>query len=99
MRFSLLVSAAGVGAAALNGFNSTGSQNSSFVNELLKANSTAALNTSNSFPEELTLGVSQLPNVLNESAVDANAEAKGYRLVNVSRNACGVSGFLRLEGN
>lgn len=97
MRFSLLVSAAGVGAAALNGFNSTGSQNSSFVNELLKANSTAALNTSNSFPEELTLGVSQLPNVLNESAVDANAEAKGYRLVNVSRNACGVSGFLRLQ--
>ena len=37
-------------------------------------------------PVELSIGVKQLPNIHNDSAVDANAVAKGYSLVNVSFN-------------
>lgn len=58
-------------------------------------------NTSNSLvryiPDEVTWGVYQLPTVQNKSAVDPNEEAAGYRLLNVSRTACGIEGTLKLQ--
>lgn len=48
-------------------------------------------------PIELTYGISQVPNVFNETAVDANAVSSGYILVNVTKSACGVSGTLKLN--
>lgn len=47
--------------------------------------------------DEWTVGVAQLPNIKNELAVDANAEALGYRLVNMSTTATGLKGYLKLK--
>lgn len=71
--------------------------NSSFVQELVLANATLIANASKTIPDEYTWGVSQLPNVLNVSAVDANEVAAGYQLLNVSKNEKGLSGVLRLK--
>ncbi|KAG7666115.1 uncharacterized protein J8A68_000371 [[Candida] subhashii] len=49
-------------------------------------------------PIELTLGVKQVPNILNETAVDANAVAKGYSLLNVTATPRGLTGLLSLKG-
>ena len=48
-------------------------------------------------PVELSIGVKQLPNIHNDSAVDANVVAKGYSLVNVSLTARGLTGILKLK--
>ncbi|EGW32344.1 Glucoamylase 1 precursor [Spathaspora passalidarum NRRL Y-27907] len=49
-------------------------------------------------PNELTLGVKQVPNILNETAVDANQVAKGYSLTNVTATPRGLTGLLNLKG-
>lgn len=71
--------------------------NSKFVENLIQANATGDDNSTKTFPESWTWGVSQVPNVLNKSSVDANEEAAGFHLLNVSRSAKGLSGFLRLQ--
>ncbi|KAG2733880.1 hypothetical protein G9P44_003405 [Scheffersomyces stipitis] len=48
-------------------------------------------------PNDLTLGVKQVPNILNDTAVDANQEAKGYTLVNVTSTPRGLTGILELK--
>ena len=40
--------------------------------------SSSAENAQKTVPTELTLGVKQVPNILNDTAVDANVAAKGY---------------------
>lgn len=66
-------------------------------NSVQATNSTSLLSSQQTVPIELTYGISQIPNVFNETAVDANAVAAGYKLLNISRNACGVSGILKLN--
>lgn len=46
---------------------------------------------------ELTLGVSQVPKIVNKTAIDANEAAKGYELVNVTTTAKGLTGILKLN--
>ena len=48
-------------------------------------------------PTELTLGVKQVPNILNDTAVDANVAAKGYSLVNATLTGRGLTGILKLK--
>nr|BAE20170.1 alpha-glucosidase [Schwanniomyces occidentalis] len=48
-------------------------------------------------PNDVTLGVKQIPNIFNDSAVDANAAAKGYDLVNVTNTPRGLTGILKLK--
>lgn len=47
--------------------------------------------------DEMTWGVAQVPNILNDSAIDANLVAKGYDLVNISETSHGLEGILRLN--
>ena len=53
--------------------------------------------TPKTVPTELTLGVKQVPNILNDTAVDANVAAKGYSLVNVTLTGRGLTGILKLK--
>lgn len=73
----------------LTNSSSTNSTNSTSLNS-------TSSNSQETVPIELTWGVTQVPNVLNKTAVDANAVAPGYLLVNATRNACGVTGILKL---
>ena len=59
--------------------------------------SSSAEEAQKTVPVELSIGVKQLPNIHNDSAVDANAVAKGYSLVNVSLTARGLTGILKLK--
>ncbi|VEU22377.1 DEKNAAC103506 [Brettanomyces naardenensis] len=49
-------------------------------------------------PNDLTIGVKQVPNIYNESAIDANQAAPGYDLLNISLSDSGLSGLLKLRG-
>ncbi|EMG49651.1 GAM1 Glucoamylase 1 [Candida maltosa Xu316] len=51
----------------------------------------------NAIPPALTIGVEQLPNINNDSAVDANVAAKGYSVVNITNTARGLTGILKLK--
>lgn len=46
---------------------------------------------------DLTLGVQQIPNIDNATAIDANMAASGYRLVNVTDTERGLNGTLELK--
>ncbi|RCK64212.1 Glucoamylase 1 [Candida viswanathii] len=59
------------------------------------ANSTAT--TPHTIPTELTIGVDQVPNIKNASAIDANIVAKGYSLINVTHLDRGLTGLLKLK--
>ncbi|KGQ97217.1 glucoamylase 1, partial [Candida albicans P37005] len=59
--------------------------------------SSSAENAQKTVPTELTLGVKQVPNILNDTAVDANVAAKGYSLVNVTLTGRGLTGILKLK--
>lgn len=48
-------------------------------------------------PDDVTWGVSQTPNVYNDLAIDANVAAMGYKLVNITKESCGATGFLELQ--
>lgn len=48
-------------------------------------------------PSSAAIGVAQLPNIFNDSAVDANAAALGYELRNVSWTPRGLTGLLYLK--
>ncbi|CAG86741.2 DEHA2D03190p [Debaryomyces hansenii CBS767] len=62
-----------------------------------KASSTFDESSRATISDEMTWGVAQTPNILNDTAVDANAVAKGYDLVNVSQTAHGLAGILKLN--
>lgn len=79
---------------------STVSAISNSSNSSISSNSSNSSNSSipkNYIPDESTWGVYQLPNVLNDSAVDANQVAEGYKLLNISRTPCGIEGTLRIN--
>lgn len=59
--------------------------------------SSSAENAQKTVLTELTLGVKQVPNILNDTAVDANVAAKGYSLVNVTLTGRGLTGILKLK--
>lgn len=46
--------------------------------------------------DDLTWGVSQTPNILNDSAIDANKVASGYNLLNLTHTTRGLTGILKL---
>lgn len=58
---------------------------------------TAKKSSQPTIKDEMTLGVEQVPNINNHSAVDANAVAKGYDLVNVTLTEHGLTGILTLN--
>ena len=64
---------------------------------LNKASSTFDESSRATILDEMTWGVAQTPNILNDTAVDANAVAKGYDLVNVSQTAHSLAGILKLN--
>ena len=65
---------------------------------LRPTSSSSAENAQKTVPTELTLGVKQVPNILNDTAVDANVAAKGYSsLVNVTLTGRGLTGILKLK--
>ncbi|RCK63108.1 Glucoamylase 1 [Candida viswanathii] len=60
-------------------------------------NSSSIEDAQKTVPMELTLGVKQVPNIVNDTAVDANLAAKGYSLLNASSTARGMTGILKLN--
>ncbi|KAK6455633.1 Glucoamylase 1 precursor [Scheffersomyces xylosifermentans] len=86
-----------VGAPASSAASSSASSASSSVASDSASGSSSQSDSAYTVPNELTLGVAQVPNIYNESAVDANVAAKGYSLVNVTTIPRGLTGILELK--
>lgn len=60
------------------------------------SSSSSSENSQITVAQDVTWGVKQVPNIANDTAVDANRAAKGYNLVNITSTTRGLSGILKL---